>query len=242
MISLFFLTLALIATVIYFWRHHSPSQTATRNQRTKVKKKESAVAGAEILSEALITEQLCKNDDDNVREIKLASRDPLMSHTAEVADRTPKKQILSEQPDYVVAVYLLAKEGETYSGYELLQALLSAGLRYGDRSIFHRHTHKDGHGDVLFHCASATSPGTFDLSKMGSFSGRGICLFFSANEVNEPLVAFDCLMETLDQLVDDLGGKVLDQKRLPFTRETLMQHRQYLRSIENNKTTVDMFS
>lgn len=239
MMSLIFLSLALIATVIYFWRHHIPGDKNKSINRYNGKK--TRAAAPEKLSEEIITEQLCKNDDENVREITSEIKDPLMNEVSDYSDKAAKKQMSSNEPDYIIALYLIAKEGETYSGYELLQALLSAGLRYGQQKIFHRHTHKDGRGEILFHCASATAPGTFDLTKMGSFSGRGLCLFFTANEVEEPLAAFDCLLETLDQLVEDLGGEVLDEKQALFTKEKMMQHHQQLRAIENNKTTVDMF-
>jgi len=240
MMSLIFLSLALIATVIYFWRHRMPADK--KRSINRYDRKKSSIAAPEKLSEEAITEQLCKNDDENVREIKVEGRDPLMNEVSALDEKPAKKQASFEQADYLVAVYLVAKDGESYSGYELLQALLSAGLRYGQQKIFHRHMHKDGRGDVLFHCASATAPGTFDLTKMGSFSGRGLCLFFTANEVEEPLAAFDCLMETLDQLIDDLGGEVFDEQKALFTTEKMIQHRQQLRMIESNKTTTDMFS
>ncbi|MDP1574008.1 MAG: cell division protein ZipA C-terminal FtsZ-binding domain-containing protein [Coxiellaceae bacterium] len=240
MASLIFLSLALIATVVYFWRHRMPVDQ--KKSINRYDRKRSTAVAPEKLSEDIITEQLCKNDDENVREIRAEGKDPLMNELSEIDEISTKKQVPFEQSDYIVAVYLVAKEGEHYSGYELLQALLSAGLRYGQQKIFHRHTHKDGRGDILFHCASATAPGTFDLTKMGSFSGRGLCLFFTAGEVEEPLAAFDCLMETLDQLIDDLGGDVFDEKHALFTKDKMIQHRQQLRMIENNKTTTDMFS
>ncbi|EKD77411.1 MAG: cell division protein [uncultured bacterium] len=141
----------------------------------------------------------------------------------------------------VVALYLMAQEGNTFGGYELLQALLSAGLRFGDQRIFHRHAHKDGRGDILFHCASAVAPGTFDLTQMGSFQCSGLCLFFSANDVAEPLATLDCLLETIDQLVEDLGGQVLDDKRMTFTKEKMISYRQQLREVESSQITADLF-
>lgn len=141
--------------------------------------------------------------------------------------------------DCIVAIYLMAPEGCVYSGYELLQALLSAGMRYGKQRIFQRHVHKDGRGDVLFNCASAIKPGTFDLTQMGAFSSTGLCFFFSASDVEEPLSAFDCLLETIDQLVDDLGGHVLDENRILFTKERMVRYRQQIREFEANSETAD---
>ena len=145
-------------------------------------------------------------------------------------------------PDCVIVLYLMASDGAVYSGYELLQALLSAGLRYGKQHIFHRHHHKDGRGEILFHCASATTPGTFDLTKIGAFSCKGLSLFVSAASISEPLAAFDCLLETIDQLVEDLGGKVLDDQRVLLTKERMVKYRQQIRAYETGKTTADMFA
>lgn len=144
--------------------------------------------------------------------------------------------------DCIIVLYLMAPDNCVYAGYELLQALLSAGLRYGKQRIFHRHTHKDGRGDVLFHCASATEPGIFDLTKMGAFTSKGLCLFFSAASVEDPLMTFDHLLETIDQLVEDMGGQVLDGQRQLFTKERMVNLRQKLRAFMNNKTTADLFN
>lgn len=144
--------------------------------------------------------------------------------------------------DCVIALYLMASDNCVYGGYELLQSLLSVGLRYGKQRIFHRHAHKDGRGNVLFHCASALAPGTFDLTKMGAFTTKGFCFFFSADAVEDPLAAFDCLLETLDQLIEDLGGRVLDDQRVLLTKERVAQYRQRLRTVMNNHTTADMFN
>jgi len=162
--------------------------------------------------------------------------------TLESTTTEPKLKSVSNQPDCVIVLYLMASEGSAYAGYELLQGLLAAGMRYGKQRIFHRHEHKDGRGTVLFHCASAVEPGTFDLTKMGAFSCKGLCLFFTASSVEEPLSTFDCLLETLDQLVEDLGGQVLDEKRVLLTKDRMVKYRQQIRAYENGKMTADLFA
>lgn len=151
------------------------------------------------------------------------------------------KSVVNAQTDSAIALYLMASDNCVYGGYELLQSLLSAGLRYGQHRIFHRHEHKDGRGNILFHCASAMSPGTFDLTKMGAFTSKGFCLFFSATTAQDPLLAFDCMLKTLDQLVEDLGGRVLDDQRVLLTKERVAQYRQRLRTFINNRMSADLF-
>lgn len=167
-----------------------------------------------------------EDDTDSVLGLKQADKPVISAHSTSTV---------------FIALYLMAPTNSVYGGYELLQALLSAGLRFGDQRIFHRHTHKDGRGDVLFHCASAAAPGTFDMSKMGGFTSPGLCLFFSVSDIEEPLEAFDLMLSTIDQLVEDLGGEVLDEKRQPFNKDKMIQLRQVIRSVEVNKTTMDMF-
>src|SRR3990167_1203424 len=174
-------------------------------------------------------------DDDALLGENNTEKKPLSSSA-------PKIKSVNSQADSVIILYLMAPEGSAYAGYELLQALLSAGLRYGKQRIFNRHEQKDGRGYVLFNCASAIAPGTFDLTKMGAFSCKGLCLFFTTSSVQDPLSTFDCMLETVDQLVEDIGGQVLDDKRATFTKERMVQYRQQIRTYENGKMTADMFA
>jgi len=137
-----------------------------------------------------------------------------------------------------ISLYLVAPEGSSYNGYELLQTLLSVGLRYGKQCIFHRYTQKESQDNVLFHCASASAPGTFDLSKMGIFSTEGLCFFFSSDEVENPVQAFDCLLETIDQLVEDLGGQVLDHTQNLLTQAHMLEYRRNLSALSPAKKEV----
>lgn len=181
------------------------------------------------------------DDRDEMEEDVLGLKQPEKNHASENKAATIQHKSTHPESDCVIALYLMAPESTEYAGYELLQALLSAGLRYGKQRIFNRHEHKDGRGVVLFHCASAMSPGTFDLTQMGAFSCKGLCLFFKASDVEDPLSTLDCMLETIDQLVDDIGGQVLDDQRALFTKERMIQYRQKIRAVENSRVTADLF-
>lgn len=174
------------------------------------------------------------DDADEVLGLKSAEKEQKPAQSA------LRQTVTATQPP--VVLYLMAPEKCVFAGYELLQALLSAGLRYGHQQIFHRHTHKDGRGEVLFHCASAEKPGSFDLSKMGSFTTSGLSLFFSPDRMSDPLDTFDVMLDTIDQLVEDLSGVVLDENRQLLTKEKMVKMRQWIRSIAESKNTADMFA
>jgi len=137
---------------------------------------------------------------------------------------------INESPaDLQIMMFLLAKEGKKIAGYELLQTLLTAGLRFGEGALFHRHQYSNGKGPVLFSLAAATATGTFDLQNIGAFSAHGLCLFLQASH-NAMIDAerFETLLETAKQLSEDLDTHWLDECRKPFTKESELRMRQAL--------------
>jgi len=140
-------------------------------------------------------------------------------------------------PAPIITFNVMALEDRPFMGYELLQAILSVGMRYGQHQIFHRHQEKTGRGNVLFSLASMTRPGYFDLPNMGSFSTKGLSLFFKADSVEDPIAVYELMLQTAGQLVEDLGGHVLDERRELLTPAKVVAQRkqlhQYIESHEN---------
>lgn len=121
--------------------------------------------------------------------------------------------------------FLLAKENRQFAGYELLQTVLSSGLRFGEGHLFHRHKSNNGQGPVLCSLASATATGVFDLQNIGAFSVRGLCLFMQVSkkaEINAE--RFSVMLETARQLSEGLNAHLLDDQRRPLTNERLAHY------------------
>lgn len=144
-----------------------------------------------------------------------------------------KQQTTTEyaKPDNpLLMFYLTAKSGEHFVGYELLQALLSNGMRYGDMNLFHRHQEVSGKGPVLFSLANASEQGTFEIQKMGSFSTKGLCIFMHLSGNNHiDSDRLELMIQTATQLANDLNGHLLDDNQQPLTDnklEALMQKMQ----------------
>lgn len=121
----------------------------------------------------------------------------------------------------LVVLYVMAKSGYEFAGYELLQVLLSSGMRYGDMDIFHRHQDISGKGPVLFSLASATKPGTFDIQKIGSMFCHGLCLFMRLQSVEVDKERFDLMLITAERLADELNGVVCNVRRVPINEEAI---------------------
>lgn len=124
-----------------------------------------------------------------------------------------------------VMMFLLAKENRQLAGYELLQTLLSVGLRFGEGHLFHRHQHSNGQGPVLCSVAAATSTGMFDLQNIGAFSVRGLCIFMEASgSVAIDEERFSIMLDTARQLSEDLDTYLLDDNRQPLTDASLKRY------------------
>ena len=126
-------------------------------------------------------------------------------------------------------VFLLAKDNKQFAGYELLQTLLAAGLRFGEGQLFHRHQSINGQGPVFCSLAAATANGVFDLQNIGAFSVKGLCLFMHTSK-NSHIDAerFSVLLDTAKQLSEGLDAYLLDDRKKPLTKERIEQYKEAL--------------
>lgn len=135
-----------------------------------------------------------------------------------------------------VMMFLLAKTNRQFAGYELLQTLLAAGLRFGDGQLFHRHQQANGQGPVICSLAAATEAGTFDLQTMGAFSVRGLCLFMAVSG-SPPIDAerLSIMLDTARQLSEGLDAHLLDSQRQPLTDEAVEHYYRLLHVHEEER-------
>jgi cell division protein ZipA len=142
----------------------------------------------------------------------------------------PKEPEMSRAPQQKSIVLLLqAKENRQLAGYELLQTVLAAGLRFGEGQLFHRHQHPNGQGPVLCSLAAATATGVFDLQNIGAFSVKGLCLFMSVSQSPDiDKERFTLMLDTAKQLAEGLDTRILDQQQRALTEERIQQYYQEL--------------
>lgn len=139
--------------------------------------------------------------------------------------------------DREVMVINVVAKGEEFKGPDLLHILLACDLRFGDMNIFHRYESANGVGSVQFSVANSVEPGTFDLDKIDDFSTPGVCFFMSVPGPEEPMQAFDFMVETAQVLVKNLDGEMRDESRSAMTMQTLEHCRQRLRDFERRQLT-----
>ena len=139
MTTLFFLVMAALCAGIYIWKQRA----IARGNRYRAQQREPQKVEPQVVAFPASTD----------RDPLIESTRSTLSKAAAIHDAYPHTP--TKKPDHFIVFYLMAPEEALYAGYELLQALLSAGLRFGKQHLFHRHVHKDGRGETLFHCAQA---------------------------------------------------------------------------------------
>lgn len=141
----------------------------------------------------------------------------------------------------VILIQIRANPGRPYMGYELLQTLLANNFRFGEMQLFHRYEFSEGKGQVLFSLAAATQTGAFELNNMGAFSCAGLVMFMQLEQKKKLMAAFDLMLDTSRQLIEDLGGQIYDENEQPIDANIIKQWRQKICTYEEkNLYTSDL--
>ncbi len=120
----------------------------------------------------------------------------------------------------VIILSVVMPANQQILGAALLPSLLTLGLKYGDMNIFHRHEDNAGNGKVTFSLANLMNPGSFDLDSMENFATRGVSLFMTLPNANDPLSVFEQMLSAAKQLAQEFNAQVLDDKRNVMTKQT----------------------
>jgi cell division protein ZipA len=135
----------------------------------------------------------------------------------------------------IVTLRIVARNGGTFAGDELILSLRGIGMRHGQFGIFHRY---DGNNEKnpVFSAASLVEPGSFDLANIKGQEIPGISLFLVLPGPIDGVEAFDMLMAAARTLAQSLDGELLDESgsTLSIQRERYMREEivQYQHSIK----------
>jgi len=146
-------------------------------------------------------------------------------------DYEPEENFEQKPHEEILVLHLMACGNHVLHGRNLVTALLSMNLHYGAKKIFHRHTEPNGTGDIIFSLVSTVEPGYFEPDTLDTFSTPGITLFMRALPSDEALHNFELMLTTARQLAARLDAQLQDEKRGPFTLQTIEQYRGRLRAV-----------
>ena len=123
-----------------------------------------------------------------------------------------------------IIINVVAKPNRQFASYDLLQTISATGMQFGAMNIFHYYSPSTMDKKPLFSLASATEPGEFDLNQMGNFSCNGLTLFMNLHQVPDKMKAFTLMLETAEQLAEDLQGELRASNREPWSHEIKQQY------------------
>ena len=184
---------------------------------------------ASRVDEVVVDEELIiarRGDDSSPTEDSSESSDNKITRDAKTSAVIP-----TQQPELIVSITLLAKEAG-FNGEKLLHCMLSRGLRFGDMDIFHRHKHRSGEGPIQFSLANALKPGTFNLDDMTSFKTRAVTLFLILPGPQEPVKAYELMLDTAQHLATELGAQLLDDTNSALTQQTIQHFKEQIVEFE----------
>lgn len=166
-------------------------------------------------------------DSDQVISVRKVEEPQTTVHSPHNADLEIEANVSETAPSAVYALHVMAKPNNDFKGYELLQALLSQGLRFGEMNIFHRYQQTNGKGTPLFSLTSAVEPGTFDIHNMGAHICPGLTLFMqSSGRSKFDIERFETMVKVANNLARELDGVCLAQDRKPINEATVEQYKQ----------------
>lgn len=138
--------------------------------------------------------------------------------------------------DPLLVLSVMASAGTEFASYDLLQTIYAAGFQFGEMNLFHYYSPEKENEEksILFSLASASEPGEFNLDKMGNFTCPGLILFLDLNRVKNPEQAFERMLETAQQLTDDLDAELRATPRTPLTDAIFRQYRDKIFARQKN--------
>ncbi len=155
-------------------------------------------------------------------------------HASDVSlppQRAPAVGIRKDEPiERVVTLHVVARDGTTIHGSDLVVAADKAGLVFGDRGIFHRLETGDSSSAPIFSMANMVQPGSFDLRKVDALQTPGISLFMTLPGPLPALDAWEAMLPTAQRLAELLGGSVQDEERNTLGRQRVAYIRDELRA------------
>lgn len=135
----------------------------------------------------------------------------------------------NDNPDEILALTILPRQGRGFSGRALMSALQAAQMQLGAKQIFHRYHFEDDEYAIAFSLASLTEPGTMPLENFNQAVFPGLMIFMVLPGPKDPLITFETMMTTARQLSGTLVGELCDYKRSHLTIQTIEQYREQIR-------------
>jgi len=138
-----------------------------------------------------------------------------------------------------IVLHVVAGEGQSFNGLDILDATKTQGLAFGKHAIFHYPMSAAPAGDSKFCLVNMSPEGNFKTNKISSLNTQGMSLIMrlpirGANA----MTVFLNMVGVAQALARKLGGKILDQTRIPLTPEIVESLKSDIIQFENSNQQV----
>lgn len=213
--------LGIIALLLIFWERikwlRKKSAEKAQRRKTQLSNNDLPFTSTSAIE---INQSYSNSADPALADLGFSALDnllPEVEKTSTINTVAPKSTTKKTAAEKLIVLYIMSKPEQPFLGYELLQALTAAGLHYGKLNIFHYYEKSSDNKDenILFSLASAVEPGIIDVDNIGAFTCPGLTLFMHA-EIKNPEAIFELMLQTAEQLAEDLGGTICNELRKPL--------------------------
>ncbi|WP_318403884.1 cell division protein ZipA [Photobacterium leiognathi] len=128
-------------------------------------------------------------------------------------------------PPSYISLCVHARSGKILRGPSLFACLERHGLIFGENSVFHRHADLAGTEPVIFSVTNLLNPGSFPETNYQHFETPGIGFFLMLPCHGKASSNFNLMLQTAQQIADELNADVLDQDRVMITPNRIAQYR-----------------
>lgn len=214
-----FLDVILLVGVFIAIKHVLKSKRKTKDSYDCFNNRLDENIGDDIISVRKVEDNII--DESEFNNVTL---NPSAKNQKDQQERVSKEKSSTPMDDksQILMIFLSTKTDQKFSGYELMQAILAAGLRFGEGNLFHKYQHANSQGIVMFSLAAATTTGTFDLQNIESFSVRGLCLYMRlSGNTSIDGERLDLMISTAKSLSSSLNANLLDNKKQPLSEAVI---------------------
>lgn len=139
-----------------------------------------------------------------------------------------------KRPETIIVLNILpVTPGDSFPGADLLDVFDRAGLEYGQFDVFHRINETAEGPQSVFSVASATEPGSFDITTMADERFRGLTLFMVLPGPVRGVDGFADMLATARRIAEQIRGEVKDRNRSTLTRQTAHHIREEIIAFEH---------
>jgi cell division protein ZipA len=178
------------------------------------------------------------HDLDSLRSTESETLDDEPMREAASADRHPREAV-GQRPaggfDRIITLHVVAREGETIAGPELVVAAERSGLSFGDMDVFHRMV--DGYAErgPIFSVVNMLRPGSFDMTRVQDLRTPGVTFFMTLPGPLRAIDAWDTMLPAAQRFADLLDAQVLDEQRNALARQTIQVVREEMRAWDRDR-------